>query len=118
MGRAAGTAGQASWGELCPRRRCAWKEEDGRVTILRPRFGFGRVGGFIERRFRPRPFRVHLDEIGSFVWKRCDGATRVSTIAEALVGEFGDRIDPVEERLVLFLQHLVRGRFATVDPAP
>jgi hypothetical protein len=118
MGRGLTTDDVASWGDLYPRRCCAWEEREGGVTLLRPRFGRGRLGRHLERLFGSRPFRLHLEEVGSFVWRRCDGATRVADIAHALSDEFGDKVAPVEERLVLFLRQLVRGRYARVGPAP
>ncbi len=84
--------------------------------MLVPRFGRGRFGTFLERRLRPRPYRVRLDPVGSFIWKRCDGHTPVRAIGEALRGEFGQQVEPAEQRLVRFLQSLVRGRFVRIDP--
>lgn len=118
MGRGLTTDEDASWGDLYPRRCCAWEEGEQGVTLLRPRFGRGRLGRLLERIFGSRPFRLNLDEVGSFVWKSCDGSTRVDEIAAALAGEFGDKVAPVEERLVLFLRQLVRGRYAEVGPPP
>ncbi|MFC1610336.1 PqqD family protein [Myxococcota bacterium] len=103
-----------SWGELHPQRVCEWLEEEQQVALLVPRFGRSRVGRTLERWTRASPYRVHLDEIGTFVWRRCDGQTRVSDIAGAMQEEFGDEIEPVEERLVQFLQQLLRGRFVSM----
>lgn len=84
------------------------------MALMRPRFGRGWLGRRLQAAFRPRPYRVHLDDVGSFIWKRCDGGTRVEEIARALRAEFGERIEPVEDRLVAFLQSLERGRFVEV----
>ena len=85
------------------------------MWLLVPRFGRGRFGTFLERHLRPRPYRVRLDAVGSFIWKRCDGRTPVRAIGEALRSEFGERVEPAENRLVRFLQSLVRGRFVRMD---
>jgi hypothetical protein len=58
---------------------------------------------------------VHLDDVGSFVWHRCDGATPVSEIASGLREKFSERIEPAEERLVEFLTSLLRARYLSVD---
>lgn len=97
-----------SWGDLRPRQTCAFEEESGQVVLLRPRFGRGRLGRWMERRIGRRPLRLRLDEVGSFVWRRCDGARRVAVLSEELREEFGERIEPAEERLVLFLTGLLR----------
>ena len=65
---------------------------------------------------RTRPFKVRLDDVGTFVWQKCDGETPVAEIAEGLRDEFGERIEPAEDRLVQFLTNLLRGRFVSVDP--
>jgi len=67
---------------------------------------------------RASPYRARLDEVGTFVWRRCDGATSVARIAEEMRAEFGERIEPAEDRLVTFLQRLLRGKFVTVSTQP
>jgi hypothetical protein len=104
-----------SWGELLPLRHCEWEESEGRVTLLVPRLGRGLAARMLGRWFSPRPFRVHLDDVGSFVWHRCDGATPVSEIAGGLREEFSERIEPAEERLVEFLTSLLRAQYLSVD---
>jgi hypothetical protein len=114
MGRAAAPGGGSSWGDLRPCQTCAWEEEEDRVVLLRPRFGSGRLGRWLERRLRKKPLRLRLDEVGTFVWRRCDGDRLVSSISEELREEFGERIEPAEERLVLFLSSLLRNGCVSV----
>ena len=103
---------------MIPVRTSEWREGEGAVTLLVPRFGRGRFGAFLERRFRPRPYRVQLDDVGSFIWKRCDGKSRVDEIGTSMRDEFGERVEPVEERLVKFLKNLLRGRFVRLNHSP
>jgi len=79
-----------------------------------PRLGLGRIARKIESLFRGRPYRVHLDAVGSFVWLRLDGEATVAEIADAMHREFGDKVEPVEDRLVNFLRTLERGRFVKI----
>jgi hypothetical protein len=119
MRRAATPEEGSSWGDLRPRQACAWEEEEDRVILLRPRFGRGRLGRWLERRIGRKPLRLRLDEVGSFVWTRCDGERRVSAISEELRASFGERIEPAEERLVLFLSALLRnGCVSVAAPGP
>jgi hypothetical protein len=104
-----------SWGELRPLRCGKWEENEGQVTLLVPRYGRNSFSRWFERRMRTKPFKVHLDDVGTFVWQRCDGETRVAEIANGLREEFGERIEPAEDRIVEFLTDLVRGRFVSVD---
>jgi len=91
-----------------------WKERDGRVTLFVPRLGRGRLARRVEGWLRVRPYQVHLDDVGSSVWRECDGNTPVQAIASRLRERFGDRIEPTEDRLVEFLRSLLRGRFVSV----
>ena len=42
------------------------------------------------------------------VWKRCDGETPVSQIADDIAAEFGERAEPLYERLGQFVRRLER----------
>lgn len=95
----------------CPRRRLEWEEdEQGRALVLRPKFGEGRWGSWIASHVKNPYYRIRLDEVGTLVWKSCDGATEVSEIAERMRRQFGARIEPAEERLYRFLRQMYRSR--------
>jgi hypothetical protein len=83
-------------------------EENGTVTVFIPRFGDGRVGSVLERLFRSAPVALHLDEMGTAVWRLCDGRRSVYEIGGSLQTQFGERIDPVYERLGAFLHQMKR----------
>ena len=104
-----------NWGVLQPSRTCRWEESGEQVTLLVPRFGEGIIGRSLDRLFHPKPYRANLDAIGTFVWRHCDGERSVAEIAQAMRSEFGEKADPVEDRLVQFLQYLERGRFVSVS---
>lgn len=104
-----------TWDELTPERIGEWRErEDGLIDLLVPPYGHGRFGRKLQSWFEARSHTVHLDDVGSFVWQRCDGKTEVGAIASAMHEQFGERVEPVEDRLVLFLQQLTRGHFVSV----
>jgi hypothetical protein len=74
----------------------------------------GPLARIVQPRLR-RPFvRITLDEIGAFVWERCDGSKTVGEIVEEMEAHFADEQtgEPMEnavERMQLFLQQLVTG---------
>ncbi len=107
--------GALSWGEVRPSRICNWEEGEDGVTVLAPRLGRGPIAKRLERLFGTKPFQIHLDTVGSFVWIRLDGTATVAEIAAAMRAEFGEKIEPVEDRLVQFLKTLMRGRFVSMD---
>jgi hypothetical protein len=98
--------------ELVPRRIAEHEiDESGIVTVLMPRFR----NRIMKRLFEPRhksPFiRIKLDEVGSAVWRLCDGSRNIGAIAEDLRGTFGERIEPCHDRLGKFFFQLERARF-------
>ena len=86
-------------------------ERDGeRVVLLRPRFVRGPLAWWLQP-ILPHPYlKVHLDEVGSFIWERCDGETTVAEILAAMEAAFGERVSPAIDRLALFLRQLEGGR--------
>lgn len=97
--------------ELVPQRVAKWEEKDGRIIILKPKFTHPWAVKNILPRLRKPYYRVKLDEIGSAVWQLCDGQRTVKEIGELLAQNFGDRIEPLYERLGYFFQMLERQRF-------
>lgn len=97
--------------EMVPERLPEWVDAGGgRVRVLVPRYGASRLGRWIARRIHRPHIVVNLDEIGSSVWRACDGRASVSEIARAVEAEFGGRIAPVHERLGRYFAELERGR--------
>lgn len=92
-----------------------WKlDEGGSVIIFRPRFGSGRAGRWLQDRLGIGDARIRLDEIGTIVWKRCDGETPARLIAEELRREFGQKIEPAEHRLRDFIMKMCRARMVKI----
>lgn len=60
--------------------------------------------GFINRVFqkllkKPKISYIHLDELGSFVWKKIDGKKSVLEIGKEVEEKFSDKANPLYERL-------------------
>lgn len=55
---------------------------------------------------QPPEHRYHLDDLSSFVLKRCNGDHTVSQIEAELRETFGENAEPTLNRLVKFLQIL------------
>ena len=98
--------------DLIPTRNRQWEMGDGdKVVILRPKFEDHWLGRWLLSRMKNPHYRVRLDAYGSWVWMKCDGRCTVKEIADGLKKHFGESIEPVYERLALFLNQLWRGRF-------
>ncbi len=92
-----------------PVRLLEWEEApDGRVEVLRPKFGTGRLGRWLSARLLRPHLRVRLDRTGSFVWRLCDGERTVEQIAGALREHEGATAPDLRSRLELFLETMTR----------
>ncbi|MGN0451692.1 MAG: PqqD family protein [Acutalibacteraceae bacterium] len=60
---------------------------------------------------KPRITFVHLDEMGSFIWPLLDGEKTVEEIGEAVESRFGDKANPLYERLVKYFKILESYQF-------
>lgn len=99
--------GPTAGAEARPTRRLEWSEDaGGRVEVLRPKFGTGRVGRWISRRLANPYLAVRLDDVGSFVWKRCDGRHTVEEIVRALADRDPSPPPDLARRLAVFLDRM------------
>lgn len=87
--------------------------DDGMVNILVPKFKNQFAVKFIVPRLKAPDIKIKLDEFGSETWRNMDGKKNVSVIGDKLVEKFGDRINPVYERLSKFLTMLYEQRMIT-----
>ena len=60
---------------------------------------------------KPKISHIHLDEMGSFVWPLIDGEKTIIQIGEAVKEHFGEKSEPLYERLAKYFQILESNRF-------
>ncbi len=85
---------------------CRYRRGDkGEVTILVENKG---VFHWIAQKVfhRPRISQIHLDEMGNFIWPLIDGERTVYDIAMLVREEFGEKAEPLFERLVQYVKVL------------
>ncbi|MDP6580765.1 MAG: PqqD family protein, partial [Vicinamibacterales bacterium] len=100
-----------------PRRLLEWCEEDGRCVLLRPRLGSSRLARWVAGLGGDPHYRIRLDEVGTLIWKACDGQTALADIVALMRKRFGDQVEPADERLARFVRKMVKGRLITLEPA-
>ena len=101
-----------------PRRLLTWcDEEEGRCVVLRPKLGRSRWGTWLAGYLRDPYYRIRLDEVGTFVWKACDGQTSLVVIVEQMREQFGDTVEPAEQRLSAFVHRMLRSRLLEIGSA-
>ncbi len=112
MARKKGIEEQINLLELVPIRNIGWKKSDeGLTVLLKPKVKNPFLAKHIIPRLKNPYYRIRLDDVGSFIWEQCNGIQTVKEIADSLSEKFGDKVEPVYDRLALFLQSLERNRF-------
>ena len=90
--------------------RNTWDAENGKVTINMVHRGF--YAGIAQKVFhRPRVSHIDLDEYGSYFWLRMDGKKSVGDLALEMKEQFGDKAEPLYERIVKYTQILRNNKF-------
>lgn len=93
-----------------PERAVTWETaEDGRVTLLRPKFLSPRLAWLQRVLWRP-VFRVRLDARGSLAWTLMDGRD-LAAVCAGLRERFGAEAEPVEERTTALAAQMASGGF-------
>jgi len=94
-------------------REVPWREEDGRVVILAPRFSESFFGRLQRSLFGDSTVKIKLDDLGTHAWKAFDGTAPIADIAASLEEAFGDMAESALDRLDLFLGELVRNEWVS-----
>ncbi len=81
------------------------QDEKGVVTLEIDNKGvFNRIAQLLLK--KPKISYVHLDEMGSFVWPLINGSSSITDIGISVEEHFGERANPLYERLAKFFQVL------------
>ena len=60
---------------------------------------------------KPKVSHIHLDEFGSFVWKTINGEKSIIDIGVKVEERFGEKANPLYERLAKYFQILDNYKF-------
>lgn len=89
------------------------KTEEGLYVLLKPKYRHPWMVKHILPRLKSPHYKIRLDDIGSFIWGLCDGRQTVKEISGKLTEQFGDKVEPLYERLATFFQSLEKNTFIT-----
>lgn len=90
----------------------SWSEEGGVVTLSIENKGI--MNKICQKLFKkPKTSYVHLDELGSFVWKATDGEKKIMDVAIEVKEHFRENAEPLYERLAKYYQILESYGFVT-----
>ncbi len=88
-------------------------DEGGKVTILVENKGpFNRMAQVLFK--KPKVSKIHLDEMGNFIWPLMDGKRTVYEIAQLVKNEFGEKAEPLYNRLVQYMRNLESYQFVVM----
>ena len=91
-----------------------WEVNDEKVKLI---FEHNKpIEKFTRRLIKKSKFSdIELDEMGSMVWKLCDGNKTVYDIALAMVKKFNDTEQNAIHRLIIFLKYFSRKGWITFE---
>ena len=86
------------------------KDENGNVTLEMENKG---VANRIMQKLikKPKISYIHLDEMGSFVWPLMDGEKDILEIGKFVEEHFGEKANPLYERLSQYFKTLEKYNF-------
>lgn len=93
--------------DMIPTHNDAFKSkiEDGKVTIFIENRGImNRICQVLFR--KPKISNVYLDEFGNFLWPLMDGKRSVYELGDFVKKEFGEKAEPLYERLAKYMKNL------------
>lgn len=90
----------------------SYKEENDLVVIMIENKGvFNKIAQKLLK--KPKISYVHLDEFGSFVFGQIDGKKTITDIGVLVSEKFGEKANPLYERLAKYFMILESYRFIT-----
>ena len=95
---------------LYPIRQMEYEDNDGLVTVL----FVNPNPSFIERKFFKKhihkPYKVELDELGTFVWQLCNGKYNVAEIIQKFEHQFQENEKQANQRVIKFIQQMSKNK--------
>lgn len=64
---------------------------------------------------KPKISYIHLDEMGSFIWPLLDGEMDIAELSKSVDAHFGEKAQPLYERLLKYLLVLESYGFITLE---
>ena len=89
------------------------KDENDMVTLeMENKGAVNKIAQFVFR--KPKVSYIHLEEFGSFIWPRIDGKKTIHEIANEVEEHFGEKANPLYERISTYFSMLERYEFVTL----
>ena len=90
------------------------QDENGAVTLEMENKGIAnRIAQKLIK--KPKISYIHLDEMGSFIWPLIDGERDIIAIGKEVQAHFGDKANPLYERLSQYIRILESNGFVKIN---
>lgn len=80
------------------------------VIVIKPKFKNSLAIKYILPQLKDKFFKIKLDRFGSFIWLNMDGSNTIKDIINRSTKEFGEEIQPADERINKFLLQLFENK--------
>jgi hypothetical protein len=103
------------WTALVPEQKIDWEvdPETKFVIIKKTKFKNPLLKKYLLPKLKRPNYSIKLDKIGSYIWQKINGKNTFADIAENMRKEFGESVEPVNDRLGQFINSLRRYEFIT-----
>lgn len=104
----------ANYLDFIPNYQCEYEfTESGEVILFQINKGlFHKVAQVFFH--KPKISKIHLDEMGQFIWPLIDGKRSIYDISILVKEHFGDKAEPLYNRLVQYMRNLEDYGFITL----
>jgi len=89
--------------------------DSGLITIVIPKFKNKIAVKYFMPNMKSGVINLKLDKFGSGVWRNINGKNSVQKIIDKLVQEFGEEIQPAEERVTKFIFQIYEQRLISFN---
>ncbi len=101
--------------EMYPTQNVIWETlEDQNIALLVPKFKNKFLVKYLVPKMKNPNLKIKLDKFGTRVWQYIDGKNSVMQIGNHLKEDYGQDVEPVYERLGLFINLLAQRNFITL----
>ena len=98
----------------CKNASIKWSQDErGLVTLEMQNRGFANL---LAQKLlkKPKTSFIHLEEFGSFIWLQIDSKRNILDIGELVKQQFGEKAEPIYERLSTYIKTLCSAGFITI----
>lgn len=90
--------------DIIPIHNIKWEQNSkGQVLLFKSKLKNPLLVKYILPRMKKPYYKIILDDIGSFFRENCNGTRTVKKIAELQKERFGDKVEPLYDRIATFL---------------